>query len=216
MDETILQNSVGMRCTVLSKANTFIVQGSIASFEPKGQILQVKNHSGNRALWTYIAPDMTLKIQIKSPTQKGKLTVIDCIVTKATGDAILVHPQALLVTEESRNFFRQNVMRPTFITTVNNATAMHPCVILDISATGIAIQSKKKYSVGDILSVFHQQFRDNGPFYDLSFEVARTSPLERNYTLYGCQFINLSETEENNLCSDIFSLQAVELSTDRK
>lgn len=215
MEESILQDSVDMRCTVLSKANTFLVQGIITSFDEKEQHLQIENRSGNRALWSHIAPEMPIKIQIKSTTKKGFLTVIEGIVIQAMRDAILVRPQAILVTEESRNYFRQNVMRSAFITTVNNVSVKHPCVILDISATGIAIQSEQQYKVGDILSVFEQQFRDNGPFYSLSFEVARTSPLERGNTLYGCQFINLFENEENDLCSDIFALQAAELSTNR-
>ena len=50
-------------------------------------------------------------------------------------------------------------MRKGKIRRVNSLPVDHPCVILDISVKGIAIQSDRPYEVGDVLSMEKQAFR---------------------------------------------------------
>lgn len=215
MDAPLIINHIGSRCTVVSQGNNFLFLGRLTDYDPSTRTLAIENLGGDRAIWSDVFPNMAIKLQVKSNAGQNELILMDGIVDQAEKQSITVKVQSVVAKTESRNFFRQNVMRAGVVSAVNGVPTHHRCLILNISATGIAIQSPNPYEIGDQLSMTRQRFRDGGPTHNVTFEVARISPMEKRENLFGCRFIDLPNDEEDNLFRDIFALQAAELHNKR-
>lgn len=211
MEAQLINQHLGARCTVLSQENDFLFLGKLAQYNKANQTLVIENLGGQRALWSDISPNMPVKLQINSRAEKDGLLLFEGIVDNSTQDSIAIRLSLAISKKEGRNFFRQKVMRKGKIRRVNSLPVDHPCVILDISVKGIAIQSDRPYGVGDVLSMEKQAFREDGPLHTLTFQVARTSPFPTGGNLFGCRFIDLFSDDEDALFRDIFALQASDL-----
>lgn len=215
MDAPLIINHIGSRCTVVSQGNNFLFLGRLTNYDPSTRTLEIENLGGDRAIWSDVSPNMAIKLQVKSNASKDEIILMEGIVDDSGKHSITVNIKSVVAKTESRNFFRQNVMRQAVVSAVNGVPTNHRCLILNISATGIAIQSPNPYEIGDKLSMKCQRFCDDGPTHDVTFEVARISPIEKQENLFGCRFIDLPNDEEDKLFRDIFALQAAELHTKR-
>lgn len=215
MDDTLLKSSIGARCTVISRDNRFLFRGIISVYDKETRELEL-DRIGDRALWNDLDRGMPVKIQIKPNTGDQQIIVIEGTVKTVLKSMVSVEVSSVLSKRESRDFFRQSVKKYAVIDRVNGEKAGHSCVILDVSATGIAIESESKYEVGDVLFLLQQKFREDGPAHTVSFQVARIAARKNeSVALYGCRFVNLPTEEEDKLFSDIFALQAADLSAKR-
>lgn len=208
MDKAILLDSEGMRCTLFTQENRFLFRGHIRRYDQENHLLQVDS---NQIIWGYIGPDLTVKLYLKTGKQGQRLTVIKGTTTKVEKDSLLLSPTAIIAKAEDRAYFRQRVMYPGVIAAVNGKQTKDPCIIHDLSATGIGLRSANSYQVDDLLSFRQQQFRPDGPVHDISFRVARTQQLEDGSFFYGCAFENLPVYEEDLLFQDIFAIQSSEV-----
>lgn len=211
MEAELINQHLGARCTVLSRENDFLFQGKLAQYDKINQILVIENFGNERALWCEVAPEMPVKLQIKSRADEDGLLLFEGTADHSDRDSISIRLSLAISKKEGRNFFRQKVMRKGKISQVNGVRVNDPCTILDISVTGIAIQSENPYAIGDVLSMENQRLRTNGPLHNFSFKVARTSPASSGGTIFGCQFVHLFIDEEDAIFRDIFALQASDL-----
>lgn len=212
MDRNTLQDIVGMRCTLFTRDNRFLFLGHIRHYDEKNHLLQVDS---TQIIWGDIGPEMHIKLQLKTDHESQALLVIEGKTTKVEKDRFFLQPTNLIVKAEDRDYFRQRVMCPGVIAAVNNQRVKTPCIIHDLSATGIGLRSAKHYRVGDILAFQQQRFRPDGPTHDISFQVARVQEQEDGSFFYGCRFVNLPGYEEDILFQDIFALQAAEVNARR-
>ena len=213
MSLQLIRDNLYARCTVISGQNGFLFFGRIIDFDEATHTVVVICENEEYVLWRDIRPKSEVKILTTPMPGRNAMIVIEGTVQRATLDSLLVIPQYVFSKVEGRDHFRQNVMCSAQINWHNHIEVEPPCSILDISGTGIAICSTFTYKIGDWLSIHNQAFRAGGPRHTLSFQVARITscPNEEGKTIYGCQFVNLSEAEDRKLYRDIFALQATDL-----
>lgn len=60
-------------------------------------------------------------------------------------------------------------MAPSLVSLVNQKADGHPCMLINISGSGIAIQSKVNYNVGDHLRFYNQELCKNGALHNVKF-----------------------------------------------
>ena len=124
---------------------------------------------------------------------------------------LMIQAVQAVIKEEARDNYRQNIMRPAALSKVNEELREVPCTILNVSATGIALQSPGLFQIGDILELTRQRFRVRGPEHTVKCKVVRMRGLTEGGYFYGCQFVELTQEEENRLYQDMFALQAAEM-----
>ncbi|MBP1758845.1 MAG: hypothetical protein H6Q61_1094 [Firmicutes bacterium] len=131
--------------------------------------------------------------------------------------------------EESRSYFRQIVSVSAEIICVNGASketlqkfeelagqipgeAVVECRVMDISLEGIRFRGIRRFERGDRLMI-RNLFLTEGSVYPfvLMMDVRWVGRTSRNEYMCGCKFVNISQREQDALCSAIFALQREEL-----
>lgn len=215
-EKELILSSMMTRCEILTAENQLLFIGKITEFDEYNETIQLEDYNDD------IIPVYTeqfrhqLKIHAHNPSSTKHVIVFEGKAIKSSSSYILLHIENIISKEEGRGNFRQTVMLKSAISLLDSKEEK-PCVILDLSVTGIGIESSQEYSEGAYLTLSNQPFRTNGSLYNLKFQIVRKIYLEEeNCYHYGCKFLDLSESEENNLFSDIFALQREELHARRK
>ena len=214
IQEDLINTSIGARCLVLSAQNQFLFLGKLAYYDNVNQKLRIEEYN-NRPFLKQFEPGVRIKLHIKQKSDAKQFVLIEGITEEFLDNYLFLTPVSVTQKQEERQYFRQNVMAESIIAFVNRKATGHSCMIIDISATGIALQSKIKYEIGDRLWIYNQQFRKNGPAHTVESIIVRKKNLENNQFFYGCQFVDLSPDEEDKLFCDIFALQSTDLNAKR-
>lgn len=222
MQDDLIKDSVGSRCMVLTEDNNFLFAGELTRYDEaqnviwvEEKIVQQKNASQD--VHQPVKPGDVLKLHIKVGN-KNRLILIEGTVRQAAKQYFCMLPSSLIEKPDERAYFRQPVMASSLISFVNRNASSAPCMIVDLSATGIALQSNKLYQLGDYLWMYNQAIIPNGALHNLEFLVVRKKTLKDGIYryFYGCQFVNLSSDEEDKLFSEIFALQNLNLRSSKK
>lgn len=206
-----IECAVDLRCTVLTKDNQFLFVGRITHYDPETDMIRLVDYE-RRLIPRNSAPEgSTVKLFIKLTQNKGELILIEGKVVKSMSLFLMIQAVQAVIKEEARDNYRQNIMRPAALSKVNEEPREVPCTILNVSATGIALQSPGLFQIGDILELTRQRFRVRGPEHTVKCKVVRMRGLTEGGYFYGCQFVELTQEEENRLYQDMFALQAAEM-----
>ena len=206
-----IECAVDLRCTVLTKDNQFLFVGRITHYDPETDMIRLVDYE-RRLIPRNSAPEgSTVKLFIKLTRNKGELILIEGKVVKSMSLFLMIQAVQAVIKEEARDNYRQNIMRPAALSKVNEEPREVPCTILNVSATGIALQSPGLFQIGDILELTRQRFRVRGPEHTVKCKVVRMRGLTEGGYFYGCQFVELTQEEENRLYQDMFALQAAEM-----
>ena len=202
----IIREIMDNRCNVLSDNNQFLFFGKIAYYDSINQKIRVEDYY-HPDLRMCFYPDTPIKLYTTSKGNNKELFLIEGLISLSMDTYLQISLLRILKKEESRYYFRQNVMEPSLISFVNQKVAENPCMIINISGSGIAIQSKSVYEVGDQLWFYNQRFCKSGAVHNVKCQVVRKRTLENNQYFYGCQFMEMKPIEEEKLFRDIFALQ---------
>ena len=206
-----IECAVDLRCTVLTKDNQFLFVGRITHYDPETDMIRLVDYE-RRLIPRNSAPEgSTVKLFIKLTQNKGELILIEGKVVKSMSLFLMIQAVQAVIKEEARDNYRQNIMRPAALSKVNEEPREVPCTILNVSATGIALQSPGLFQIGDILELTRQRFRVRGPEHTVKCKVVRMRGLAEVGYFYGCHFLELTQEEENRLYQDMFALQAAEM-----
>ena len=206
-----IECAVDLRCTVLTKDNQFLFVGRITHYDPETDMIRLVDYE-RRQIPRNSAPEgSTVKLFIRLTQNKGELILIEGKVVKSMSLFLMIQAVQAVIKEEARDNYRQNIMRPAALSKVNEEPREVPCTILNVSATGIALQSPGLFQIGDILELTRQRFRVRGPEHTVKCKVVRMRGLTEGGYFYGCQFVELTQEEENRLYQDMFALQAAEM-----
>ena len=206
-----IECAVDLRCTVLTKDNHFLFVGRITHYDPETDMIRLVDYE-RRLIPRNSAPEgSTVKLFIKLTQNKGELILIEGKVVKSMSLFLMIQAVQAVIKEEARDNYRQNIMRPAALSKVNEEPREVPCTILNVSATGIALQSPGLFQIRDILELTRQRFRVRGPEHTVKCKVVRMRGLTEGGYFYGCQFVELTQEEENRLYQDMFALQAAEM-----
>lgn len=203
----IIRELMNFRCNVLTENNRFLFFGRIAYYDSVNQLIRVENYY-YPTLRKSFYKDTPVKLNAIVDRSKNEFITVEGLVSLSMHTYMQITPVHILKDVESRQYFRQNVMSPSLISHVNDENVKHPCMVVNISGNGIAIQSRSSYEVGDRLWFRGQKFCDRGALHNVSFQVVRKQLLDNCQYLYGCQFVELRPDEEERLFRDIFMLQA--------
>ena len=202
---------MGPRCTVLTKDNQFCFVGKITQYDPETDMIRLVDYERRLIPRNSVPEGATVKLFIKLTQNKGELILIEGKIIKSMSLFLMIQAVHAVIKEEVRENYRQNIMRPAALSRVNEEPREVPCTILNVSATGIALQSPGLFQIGDILELTRQQFRVRGPEHTVKCKAVRMRGLAEGGYFYGCQFVELTQEEEDRLYQDMFALQAAEM-----
>lgn len=212
MQTSLTRDCVGARCMVLSKHNQLLFIGTVGYYDSVNHSLRID--WGNQCpVRSVMDCGDLIKLKISQGANTHQFILVDGLVEQIIHHYIVVKPQTVIEKNEEREYFRQPVMEHSVISFVNRKAAGDPCIIVDISATGISIQSNAIYESGDVLWMFNQPIYPGGLAHNLEFVVVRkNSVIDGAYrNFYGCKFINMSAEAQDKLCGEIFTLQSTSL-----
>ena len=206
-NDAIISEIMDSRCNVLSDNNQFLFFGKIAYYDSINQKIRVEDYYQPNLRMCFYS-DTPIKLHATRKENNKEFLLIEGSISLSMDTYLQITLLRILKKEESRCYFRQNVMEPSLISFVNQKAVGNPCMIINISGSGIAIQSKSIYEVGDQLWFYNQRFCNRGAVHNVKRQVVRKHTLENRQYFYGCQFVDMKPREEENLFRDIFALQA--------
>lgn len=207
--DEIIREIMDARCNVLSDQNRFLFFGRIAYYDRINRNIRVEDYYHSNLRMCFY-PDTPIKLHIAGGGNNREFVIIEGSVLLSMDTYLQIALTRVMKKEEARHYFRQNVMAPSLVSFVNRKAAGHPCMILNISGSGIAIQSKAIYEVGDQLWFYNQELCKDGMLHNVKCQVVRKETLEGNQHFYGCRFVDMRPDEEENLFRDIFKLQVAD------
>lgn len=216
MQLSLVKNSVGSRCMILSKDNRLLFFGEVAYCDLVNETIRVNGDS--QAARQFVKPLDWVKLNIRQGSQDPHFILVEGEVDQVINQYFVLKPKLVIEKSEEREYFRQPVMRKAEVAAVNGEASGKPCVLVDVSATGMGLQSNEVYEIGDCLRLSGQKLRAGGPTHDLEFVVVRKQDLETGpyRHFYGCKYEHLSTEAQDKLCCDIFALQAAHLRSARE
>ena len=130
------------------------------------------------------------------------------------GNITLVSPHTWKVekltvarTANDRAFFRLNTDLPaTAVMFSGLEMGEKPCRMLNISVGGACIRSEARYHQGDKFMLKVKLIEDR-PESVMYCQVLRVLEKENAFTEYGCQFLELSEEDQEKIIQNIFAAQ---------
>ena len=206
-----IECAMGPRCTVLTKDNQFCFVGRITQYDPETDMIRLVDYERRLIPRNSVPEGATVKLFIKLTQNRGELILIEGKIIKSMSLFLMIQAVRAVIKEEVRENYRQNIMRPAALSRVNEEPREVPCTILNVSATGIALQSPGLFQIGDILELTRQRFQVRGPEHTVKCKVVRMRGLAECGYFYGCQFVELTQEEEDRLYQDMFALQAAEM-----
>lgn len=214
----LMKELVGKKCQVYSENNNIVFVGLISEFDQINNQLKISDYNEEEVPWRRVVSDMKIKLCFGLGVHQdgNKRIFVDCLVEQSLKDYLLVSVETVILKEEARDNFRQNVMTDNIVFKVGDSQEEHLCKVINVSVKGIGIQSKEEYGQGDLLRIIEQKFRKQGLLHNLTCRIVRINRLENREFFYGCEFIDVTPKEERNLLNDIFALQTEELRQKRE
>ncbi len=136
-----IECAVDLRCTVLTKDNQFLFVGRITHYDPETDMIRLVDYERRQILRNSAPEGSVVKLFIRLTQNKGELILIEGKVVKSMSLFLMIQAVQAVIKEEARDNYRQNIMRPAALSKVNEEPREVPCTILNVSATGIALQS---------------------------------------------------------------------------
>ncbi len=208
-----LEVEVGMLLEVLNESNEVMFRARVTEFD--GESVKIENDNGGE-----VPPVMyNSEFKLRGHLSDDRRVVYHGTVCGSTKTMWKMDQLANWFTWEKREFFRQNISVEAAVTRVKWAAdakddplrkeEKFKCKLLDVSGGGVMLACDAVYSRGDQLRVGNAEILpESEPF---SFRVSVRRVEQARYTnLYGCQFLNMSPSEQDRLVRAIFTLQREE------
>lgn len=208
-----LEVEVGMLLEVLNASNEVMFRARVTEFD--GEAIKIENDLGGE-----VPPVMyNSEFKLRGHLSDDRRVVYHGTVCGSTKTMWKMDQLANWFTWEKREFFRQNISVEALVTRVKWAgdakddpvrkEEKFKCKLLDVSGGGVLLACDAPYNRGDHLRVGNAEILpENEPF---SFRVSVRRAEQARYTnLYGCQFLNMSPSEQDRLVRAIFTLQREE------
>lgn len=208
-----LEVEVGMLLEVLNASNEVMFRARVTEFD--GEAIKIENDLGGE-----VPPVVyNSEFKLRGHLSDDRRVVYHGTVCGSTKTMWKMDQLANWFTWEKREFFRQNISVEAMITRVKWAGDAKDdpvrkeerikCKLLDVSGGGVMIACDAAYNRGDQLRVSNVELLpDTEPF---SFRCSVRRAEQARYTnLYGCQFLNMSPSEQDRLVRAIFTLQREE------
>ena len=212
----------GMRVEVLTLANQLIFVGVVEVL--KETKIKVTEESGQKVPWV----EYNTKVKLRGFQRDGIPFSLYGYISGSTDRLWQIDRLEALQLEELRNFYRQNVNIPGTAMCVNQIFAPErgartkgstpvPCRVMDISGGGVRIRCAKsiRFEKGDWLFFSADSPLEEDTRMNYTCCVRRVVD-GKDYSEYGCEFDNLTETEQETLPRIVMTFQQRELRARRR
>ena len=152
-----------------------------------------------------------IKIQIRQRKNgSNQMIIIDGTVITSSKAAWRIRAERSVTYMDTRKAFRQRIqVAAEVICTVRGMEQHIGCELEDISSSGVGFQSTVKLKEGRVVRLEIPFLLEGGPSYSFSCRVMTCREYREGLIWrYGCMFEDMDEREEDQLCGDIFQLQA--------
>lgn len=200
-DPTLPQLYSGMKVEVLTPNNNLLYVGTLKLYG--GGVLEVRAEEGSQVPQAIYGQEVKLR-GFQKNSQAFTLYGNVC-----RSSSVFWHIEKLksLQSRDSRGFFRQTAdVTGVIIPNMRYRDQEQvPCKILDISASGARILTKKELPEGAMFLLEATIVPDEAPF-SITCQILRILEHRRDVE-YGCQFVGLPDKEQERLLQAIFVLQ---------
>lgn len=202
----------GMKVEVLTLENHLLFVGQVRVLS--GDRLRIRTEDPTDRLPRIL---YGTKVKVRGFQRNFQTFALYGIVTQNTSEFWNIEQLEYLQNQESRNFFRQKIEMDGKILsgTGGKDSSGIACKILDISAGGTCVLTKEVYEKGDRFVLESRFFPEEEPFI-FTCQIQRISEREHKDMEYGCEFLNLSEKEQERLLRVIFKIQRETLQHQRE
>ena len=205
--EEDLSSALGAICEVLTRENHLLFVGRIQEYDRAGGRLcaELRKGEGTPGGVLYHEP---VKVHIYMGQEQGKVMIAYGQVERNAADHWWIELENVVSGPERRENFRQMVRGRGILT--DREGRKQPCNLVDISISGVKFYSQGRYIEGAVLELSGFRLRQEGELYTLLCLVRRVERIDagKGWYSYGCSFYDLRPGQEDQLCRDIFNLQA--------
>lgn len=208
-----LQVEIGMLLEVLNIDNEVLFRARVTEFD--GDSMKIVNDLGGE-----MPPVLyNTEFKLRGHLSDSQTAVYHGTVCGSTRDMWKLDQISNWFTWERREFFRQNISVPAMVMrlrSVHDREGDTPlrgkkvkCKLLDVSGGGVLMACDENYERGDEVRVSEAVIVPGGEPFSFRCRIRRVE--EARYSnLYGCQFLELQEGEQDRLIRAIFLLQREE------
>ena len=200
-----LSSVLGAMCEVLTRENHLLFVGTIREYDEAGNRICAELHKGEHTPQGVLYHSL---VKVRFWGKSSQVMIAYGKVERNAADHWWIELERVVSSPERRENFRQMVRGRGIVT--DREGEQLPCDLVDISISGVKFYSQGQYTEGDLLELSGFRLRPEGPVYTLLCLVRRVDQVDerKNQYAYGCSFCDLPARQENQLCQDIFNLQA--------
>ncbi|RKJ40936.1 PilZ domain-containing protein [Acutalibacter sp. 1XD8-33] len=191
----------GMRVEVTAQDGQFLFIAKLAGLRGNTAELHLRSAAG-------ISPEEPMLVKIRGYSDYERKAVYLQGLVLPEGEN-LWRASELTVDEikNARAFFRLSVDLDASLTAFGGFSAGEiPCRLLNISVGGAGVRSKERYQEGDKL-LLKSRLRESAPESVMYCQVLRVEEKEDGQFEYGCQFLGLTEDDQDKISQNIFAAQ---------
>lgn len=202
----------GTLCEVLTADNRLLFVGEIGHYDKAFNELQVNLRRGSSTPQGMIF-HTEVKLSLHPAGMRDQVVLFRGLVSRCSQEFWRVELTDYISSRENRGSFRQNVKTSGVVRRLcadgNPEGESYPCILVDVSLTGIGLQCGKLYQPKEKLCLSEITLLKGGTQYTFLCRVVRRENIEKtDQYKYGCGFLEMSGRQEDQLCRDILALQA--------
>ncbi len=150
----------------------------------------------------------SFRVQIRGYNDREKKAVhMEGTISPGSESTWHVTDLTILKLVNERAFFRLDIDIEASITTFSgSADRDQPCRLVNISVGGVCISSEYEHFVDDNFILKVKLLEDRPPS-AMYCRILRVTEKEDSTYEYGCQFVKLSETDQDQIAESIFTVQ---------
>ena len=206
--ELNIQTYIHSLCEVFTPDNELLFAGVVQEC-PKEETARIIHHKGN-PLPRVSEENSAVKLRIyPSSLGREQLVMYRGTVVRSYSEYWDIQLTDALSGLEHRKNFRQYINKEA---SLSSGSGLQPCLVTDISLTGLGIKCSACYEIGSTFTVTGLHLIKGGLPYDFLCTARRSLPVDEDgMYFYGCSFTLPDERTEDRLYRDILKLQAEDL-----
>ena len=157
-----------------------------------------------------------IPVKIRGYSDRDRKAVyLEGVISPLPNKAWQVEELTLIKIENARAFFRLDTNLDATATVFGGLSAgERPCKLLNISVGGASVSSERRYHLGDKFLLKVRLLEDR-PVSALFSQVVRITDRSDGKFEYGCQFLELTEDDQEKITQNIFAVQRQQRSRSR-
>ncbi len=199
------EDYIDVVCQIMTEDNKLLFVGQIDDFDASTEQLKINPYRKEETP-KGVSYDTPVKINMK---YKGNIIIVHGEIAVQSNAYWRIKIGDKIEFREQRENFRQETHCKGNIIKRALPNRKIECDILNISISGIAFTSTYMFAINEQIIIQDiKLYEECERTYKFDCVVKRSFKAEDDKMCYGCEFKEISETDESNLCKDVLYLQA--------